>query len=163
MVGRGGRNGDPERRRASTKMSSVTGPLFANRSRSLIHFARFVQRNCLSSKSHEVMILSHSKRRISEDPETAAQKPVRSIYASYVLSVLKLLARPRLLYLGPCAVWCDGEAKLSFCEDGLERGVEVFGRDICCVRSALDAVSPTSAHSLDSPNLATEASAWWLS
>jgi hypothetical protein len=82
MVGRGGRNGDPERRSASTNMSSVTVPLFANLSRSVMHFARFVQRNCLSSKSHDVIILSHSKRRISEEPETAAQKPVRSMCAS---------------------------------------------------------------------------------
>lgn len=81
-----GRNGVPASRHASTKMSSVTVPLLANRSRSLMHFARLVHRNCLSSRSHDVMNLSHSKRRISDEPETAWQNCVRSRYASYNLS-----------------------------------------------------------------------------
>jgi hypothetical protein len=42
------------------------------------------------------------------------------------------------LYLGPCAVWCDDETELSFGEDGLERGKEVFCCDICCAESVCD-------------------------
>lgn len=77
-LGSVGRNGDPDSRIASTNMLSVTEPLLANLSRSLMHLERLVHRNCLSSRSHDVMNLSHSKRRMSEELETAWQKPVRS-------------------------------------------------------------------------------------
>lgn len=90
-LGSEGRNGVPASRHASTKMSSVTVPLLAYLSRSAMHFARLVHRNCLSSRSHDVMNLSHSKRSISDEPETAAQNCVRSRYASYDLSVRESL------------------------------------------------------------------------
>jgi hypothetical protein len=37
-----------------------------------------------------------------------------------------------LTYLGPCAVWCDEEAELSFCEEGLEGGKQVFCGNVGC-------------------------------
>jgi hypothetical protein len=73
----------PARTQASMKMSSVTVPLLAKRSRSLMHLARLVQEISLSSRFHVVMTRSHSKSRISEEPETAWQKPTCSKYASW--------------------------------------------------------------------------------
>jgi hypothetical protein len=63
------------------------------------------------------------------------------------------------MYLGPCAVGCDGEAKLVLGEDGLERGEEVFGCHICYESSATVQECCYFSLSPDSPNLDTEASA----
>lgn len=64
------------------------------------------------------------------------------------------------MYLGPCAVGCNGEAKPSVRENGLKRGKQVFCGDVCCSQSVWRATIYNAAPSPDSPNLETEASAW---
>ena len=66
-----GRNGVPASMHVSRKMSSEMFGAPTNLDRSATHFSRRMKLNCRDSKSQDVMILAHSKMRMSDDPAMA--------------------------------------------------------------------------------------------